>query len=173
MMINFVRFNIYLCLGFLLLLNAGCGSTGGDKKKNLTTLEFHLEINADGSADNQTVSVFRDHPMELTIDREPFLDGTDVSEARVVDDLGGFKIRLQFNWRGTQLLASTTQANRGKRIAIVCFFGKTRWLGAPMIRNAVTDGVYTFTPDCSRDEADTIVKGLNDVAAETKKKDSL
>ena len=169
MKIKFARFNIYLCLSLgLMWLGAGCQS---DKKKDVTTLELHLEVNKDGSEDNVTVPIFRDHPIFVNMDKEFFLDGVDVSEAKVVDDLGGFKIRLQFNWRGTLVLDSATTANVGKRVGVVCHFGQTRWVAAPVIRKQIADGVFEFTPDASREEAEKIVKGLNDVAADLKKKD--
>jgi hypothetical protein len=172
MMIKFVRFNIYLSLAVGFALLTGCQSSK-DKDKKVTTLELHLEINADGGKDNQTVPVFREHPMYITVDREFFVDTPDVASASVVDELGGFALRIQFNWRGTQLLTSTTQANRGKRICVLADFPEPRWLAAPMIRKSITDGVLTFTPDCSREEADRIVKGLNDVAAAIKKSEKL
>ena len=172
MMIKFVRFNIYLWLALGLVWLTGC-QTSKDKDKKVTTLELHLEINADGGKDNETVPIFREHPMYITVDREPIVDTPDVAHAEVVEALGGFSLRVHFNWRGTQLLASTTQANRGKRIGILVDFPEPRWIAAPMIRKSITDGILTFTPDCSREEADRIVKGLNDVAEEIKKSDKL
>jgi preprotein translocase subunit SecD len=170
MMIKFVRFNIYLCLGLgLIFLATGCQSS--KKKKDVTTLELHLEVNKDGAEDNVTVPIFRDQPVYVNVDKEFFLDTPDISEAKVVDDLGGFKLRLQFNWRGTLILNSVTSANLGKRIGVVCHFGKNRWLAAPVIRRQITDGVLEFTPDASREEADEIAKGLNTAAAKLKKED--
>ena len=169
MMIKFVRFNIYLCVAISLLLATGCQTQR--KKKDLTTIELHLEVNRDGGEDNAVVPVLRDHPMMVNVDQTAFVDGVDLVEASLVDDMGGFKLRLKFNWRGTQLLNSITSANPGKRIAVNCNFGESRWLGAPLIRKPLTDGVLTFTPDASREEVEKIVKGLNNVVAEMKKKD--
>ena len=109
----------------------------------------------------------------MTVDKEPFLDSADVIEAKVLEDLGGFVIQLRFNWRGAQILSGVTTANRDKRIALHCVFNKqARWLASPVIRKPVKDGLFTFTPDCTREEADHIVKGLNLEAAALKEKDS-
>ena len=40
----------------------------------------------------------------------------------------------------------------------------TRWLAAPMITRPIENGVIAFTPDCTREEADIFVLGLNNVA---------
>jgi len=44
-----------------------------------------------------------------------------------------------------------------------------RWLAVPSITQRINDGVLTFTPDCSREEADELVAGLNVVAKKTQK----
>ena len=41
-----------------------------------------------------------------------------------------------------------------------CRFPDPRWLAAPVFTKRITDGVLVFTPDCTREEADRIVKGL-------------
>jgi preprotein translocase subunit SecD len=171
MMIKFKRFNTYLCLAAGLLLAAGCESDS--KTKNFTAIELHLEVNADGAGDNETVTYFRNPPITVNVDKEPFLDTPDVEAAKVMDDLGGFKIVLKFNWRGTQLLSSMTAGNLGKRIAVFCVFGQNRWLAAPVTKKAITDGVFSFTPDATREEAEQIVKGINEVAAEIKKNEKI
>jgi preprotein translocase subunit SecD len=173
MMIKFVRFNTYLCAVLGLLFVCGCESLSGSKKKEkeATIVELHLEVNPDGGSDNGPVQINRDNPFSVNVDKTPFVDTTDVVEAGVVDDLGGFLIKLKFNWRGTALLDSCTTGNRGKRIAVYCKFGKARWIASPVIRKRISDGVFTFTPDVTREEADRIVKGLNNVGVEVKKSD--
>jgi preprotein translocase subunit SecD len=174
MKIKVHRFNKYFWLTLVLAVAvAGCQSSDGKKKKIATILELHLEANQDSSSDHMPISISQDPPVIINVEKECFVDGADVAEARVVEDALGFKLQLQFNWRGTQLLESVTAANRGKRLAVFCAFGPTRWLGAPQIRNKISDGVLTFTPDATREEADRIVKGLNEVAAGLKKKELL
>jgi preprotein translocase subunit SecD len=174
MMINFARFNIYLSLALALTMAAGSGcQTKKNKDKDMTLIELHQEVSQDGASDNESVPIFREHPIYVNVDKSAFLDTPDVIEAKVLDELGGFVIQLKFNWRGTQLLDAMTNANRKKRIAIRCIWGPSRWLASPVISRPITDGTLTFTPDASREEADRIVKGLNEVAAKLKKEEKL
>ncbi len=172
-MLNIARFNLYLCLAAAIAFTSGCASSGHDKKnKEKTLVELHLEVNADGQKDNESVPIYRENPIYVNVEKEPFLDGADVDSAVVLQELGGFVIRIKFNWRGTQILNTITSSNPGKRIAILAIFTQSRWLAAPQIRKQITDGTISFTPDATRAEADLIVKGLNNVATELKKKDT-
>jgi len=176
MMIKVHRFNKYFWLASVVALAgavAGCQSSSGKNKKISTLIELHLEANQDSSSDHIPITISQDPPVVINVEKECFVDGGDVAEAKVVEDAVGFKLQLQFNWRGTLLLESVTSANRGRRLAIFCAFGPTRWLGAPMIGKKISDGVFTFTPDATREEADRIVKGLKAVAAAIKKKELL
>jgi preprotein translocase subunit SecD len=98
----------------------------------------------------------------------------------VVDDpLGGFEFTIQFDRQGTRLLEQYSTASKGKRIAVFSYFGnpkepgkgEVRWLAAPVVRERITDGIFTFTPDASREEAERIARGLNNVAR-VKEKDN-
>lgn len=176
MMFKFARFNMYLCFALVWVFASGCQSPEQKdtkkKEKQTTLIELHMETNPESASDNETVSVNRDPPISVTIDKNAFLDSGDVEQAVLVEDLGGFAIKLKFNWRGTQLLEGMTSAYSGKRIAIFCTFGPSRWLASPVIRKRITDGVLTFTPDASREEAERIVRGLNNVAKKLKKEDT-
>ena len=172
-MFKFARFNIYLLAAFATLaFTSGCQTTD-DKKKVVATLELHLEANGDSSTDNANVPILRDPPVYVNVENDPFLDGNDVDKAEVVNTPAGFAIRIKFNWRGTQILAGETTAHKGKRIGILCGFKQARWLAAPLPHKPILDGVLEFTPDATREEADLIVKGLNNVTAELKKADKL
>lgn len=176
MMIKFGRFNFYLLVASALLL-AACKSDEARKEKKeskeASYLELHLEVNRDGSSDNQEVTIGRSSPYTINVDKTPFVDSGDLDEAVVVDDLGGFVITLKFNWRGTQLLDGATAANHNKRIAVFARFPKERWLASPIIHKRIGNGVFTFTPDCTREEAVRLVRGLNNVAKKIKKSDKL
>jgi preprotein translocase subunit SecD len=171
------RFNIYLSVALALAFTAGCQSSHKDKKeKAVALIQLHQEANADGASDSETIPIFREHPIYVNVDKEPFLDSADVTEAKVLEDMGGFVIQLRFNWRGQQILGGVTTANRGRRIAVFCAFSKgkekeSRWLASPQISKPINNGIFTFTPDTTRAEADIIVKGINREAAEIKKKD--
>ena len=82
--------------------------------------------------------------------------------------IGGFALRIQFDHAGTALFEQCTAANLGRRIAVFSQFGEKlkdiRWLAAPMITHRITDGVFIFTPDATREECEEIALGLNNVA---------
>lgn len=174
---KFVVFNIYLTVALALVLATGCQSFQKNKKdKDKAMVELHQESTTGGTSDTETVPIFREHPVYVTVDKEPFLDSADVTEAKVLEDMGSFVIQLRFNWRGQQILSGVTTANRDRRVAVYCAFSKgkekqARWLGSPVITKPINNGLFTFTPDCTRAEADVIVKGLNFEAAEIKKQD--
>jgi hypothetical protein len=68
-------------------------------------------------------------------------------------------------------LLDGASANHNKRIAVFARFPESRWLASPIMRKHISDGIFTFTPDCTREEADHIVRGLNNVAKKVKKED--
>lgn len=162
-------FNTYLVL--LALLLAGCSTSreGKESGKQLALIRLHLEANQDGTDRNAPVPVFRERPLMVNINRDPFLDERSVVKASVVDDAGGFHLSVEFDYHGQLQLESVTGAYRGARIAINAQFsdGKTatnRWLAAPRITQRITSGVMSFTPDATREESELIVRGLNNLA---------
>ena len=86
-----------------------------------------------------------------------------------MDAIGGFALQFQFNRHGTAVLESYTTSSKGKRMAIFCQFTDSRMLAAPMITKRKTTGIIRFTPDCTREEAEQIVKGLTNAIKEIKK----
>ena len=52
-------------------------------------------------------------------------------------------------------------------------FGQARWLAAPMINKRISDGNYVFTPDATREEAERIVRGVNNVIKSIAKESNL
>ncbi|MBN2505180.1 MAG: hypothetical protein JXQ71_00655 [Verrucomicrobia bacterium] len=166
------QFNLILA-GAWVLCQAGCANLGPDVKrvKHPTLLRFHLEVNPDGTDRNEPVRVNRATPFAVNVVREPFVTENHIMEAAVVDDsYGGFFIRVQLNKQGTWLLEQYSTANKGKRVALFCQFGNTtRWLAAPLMESRVANGQFAFTPDASREEADRIVLGLNELGKQVKK----
>ncbi len=173
MKIRRLRFNTYLFSLFACVFLAGCETTkeGRDKNKELTLMRFHLEVNPEGFDKTQTVPVFRENPTMVHINKAPFLDEGSIAQAALVDSPGGgYVISVQFNRHGTLLLDNVTTTFRGQRAVVLALFGETRWLGAPQITKRLTDGILTFTPDCTREEGERIVRGLNNVAKKLKDK---
>jgi preprotein translocase subunit SecD len=164
------RFNIYLALAFLLGLVCSC-QTG--KKTQTAVLRVHIEASPDPAGTSQDISLLRSEPVLITIKREPILTEANFVSAKVIEARGGFAIEVKFDENGTWLLEQYSAANPGRHFAI---FGqwseKTsdgRWLAAPVISRRITGGTLAFTPDCSREEADQLVLGLNEAAKEAHK----
>lgn len=167
-------FNRYLLLALALAsaLAGGCRTEEGKREAALTALQVFVEANADAAKRSREVPIYRDNPFMVTVDTEPFLNQANVSEARVVEAIGGFAIRIQLDRQGTWTLEQFSLANRGKHMAILAQFPSladpkvhvNRWLAAPVISGRMSDGVLLFTPDATREEAYQIVLGLNNAA---------
>jgi preprotein translocase subunit SecD len=168
MKIRWQRFNLYLLMTLAVAAAAACGcqNTGHKKpERRLSTLRLHLEVSRNGVKASEPVPVYRAEPVWVNVDKTPFLDEGHVSSVEVVEVVGGFALRIQFDHRGTTLLEECTTTNRGRRIAIFSQFGEqlkdSRWLAAPIISRRISDGAFIFTPDTTREEAEEIARGLN------------
>jgi hypothetical protein len=169
MIVQVVRFNIYLLCVALLAGAVGCRSPEGRRAKQLATLRVHLEVTQDPAGMSEPVTVCRASPVLLNVLRDPILTEAYVAEARVIpDSLGGFALQVQFNRQGTILLEQYTATNPGRRLAVRADFGEKlaehRWLAAPLIARRIPNGLLFFTPDATRDETEQIARGLNQVA---------
>jgi preprotein translocase subunit SecD len=172
MLIRVLRFNTYLPL--LLVLAAGCaaGKNPGEAKsgkKEEASLRVHLEVNPDGSDRNGPITVGREHPFQLNVEKTAFVTEFQIENASVVESLGGFSISLQFNKQGTFLLEMVTTGHKGRHLAIAAEFGQMRWIAAPLINHRIGNGKLVFTPDATRAEAERIVNGLNRLAQRAQK----
>ena len=168
MKIRWNRFNIYLVVALAAVAVCGCQIFGGTKaERQLSTLRLHLEASRDGTKANEPIPVYREKPVIVNVEKTPFLTEADVAEAKVIDEVGGFALRIRFNHAGTAILEGYTTENRGKKIAVFSQFGDKikdhRWLAAPVIAHRISDGVFTFTPDATREESEEIALGLNNV----------
>jgi hypothetical protein len=177
------RFNIYFFLLALLTvaLVAGCKTKSDSKKKKdehekeVANLRVHVEVTPQSMDFSTTVPILREHPVMITVDKSPFLTELNVTGARVVEVIGGFNLEIHFDRQGTWLLESYTVSNSGRHFAIFSAFGdkkkkQSRWLGAPVITHKISDGVLSFTPDASREEADEIALGLNNTVKANQQK---
>lgn len=167
-----VRFNTYLLAGGLLLWFNGCASRDPRNVPELAALRLHLEVNPDGTDRNSPVLVGRAAPFLVNLTKEPFLTEYQIVSASLVDSFGGFSISVKFDTPGSWILEQYTVSNKGKRIGVSAIFGEAqepRWLGAPRISQHITNGVFVFTPDISRNDADRLVVGLNNFARDSKK----
>jgi len=168
MSLRLPRFNIYLLVAAVLLGWTGCKSSeerARDKEASSLRLFIETEFDSTGTK-TAVVPVFRASPILVRITKEPILDEGHLEDARVVDAVGGFAIQVKYDFRGTLTLDSVTSTSRGRRLVIYSLFTEGRWLAAPKITTSIKDGVLTFTPDATREEAERIVRGLNNVAIE-------
>jgi preprotein translocase subunit SecD len=172
MKIRLHRFNTYLLASALLFGLGGCTSSGSKDAKELAALRLHLEVNPDGTENNSAVLVGRSTPFLVNLNKEPFLTEYKITSASLVDSYGGFSLSVKFDTEGSWIIEQYTTANKGKRVGVSAIFGQAqepRWLGAPRIIQRITNGVFVFTPDASRKEADRLVAGLNNFADKVKK----
>jgi hypothetical protein len=171
MMNRWERFNIYLLVTAAVAAAVACGCQSTTKEKPaklLSTFRLHLAASRDGTTAGVPVPVYRQNPIIINVEKEPFLTEGNVAEAKVIDVVGGFALQIRFDGAGTSLLEQCTAANRGRKIVVFSQFGEqikdARWLAAPVITRRINDGVLTFTPDATREEAEEIALGLNNVA---------
>jgi preprotein translocase subunit SecD len=170
-------FNIYLTLLCVASLCCACQTSKTPKKddpsKQKSSLRVHIEVVADSLDFHVAVPVYRENPVMVNVDKDPFLTEADVDEAKVVEVLGGYDLQIKFNRRGSWILENYTTANPGRHLAIFSLFGKkadeSRWLAAPVIRQRMPNGVLSFPPDASRAETERIALGLNNAAKKNRK----
>ncbi|HWD93156.1 MAG TPA: hypothetical protein VG938_12500 [Verrucomicrobiae bacterium] len=169
------RFNLYLLLTLATLLASGCQTHKDNKSKELATLRIHVESDIDDPSHTEKVPIYRASPVDLTVDKEPFLTEAHVASAKVVTVLGGFDLQIQLNRQGSWLLQGTSAGNPGKHYAIFSQFGEkgkqSRWLAAPIFSRVMSAGIIQFTPDASREEAEEIAQGLNNIAKKNESND--
>jgi preprotein translocase subunit SecD len=173
MMLDRKRFNIYLVAALTALLAWGCQSPETKKKKELASLRLYIETNPHALAHSQVIQILREAPFDVTVEQNPFLSEGNVAEAKVINAMGGYAISIQFNTEGKMLLEQYTSANQGRKVAVFSQWGKDmaqhRWLAAPAVNRRNSNGLFVFTPDASREEADEIVLGLNNVSKKMRK----
>ncbi|HTV41276.1 MAG TPA: hypothetical protein VMF08_11915 [Candidatus Sulfotelmatobacter sp.] len=166
-----LRFNLFLWLAALPLL-AGCASFGHKKDEALAIVRIHMAVAADTAKSQngmeQTVSVLREDPVQITIDRQAILTEENLVAAKVIDTPEAPAIELRFDENGTWILEQYSAGNPGGHFVIFGQWGKdgknARWLAAPLINQRINNGILSFTPDMSRSEATNFVDGLKNVA---------
>lgn len=165
MVIRWLRFNFYLLLACAL---CGCETARSKSDKVRARLTVTVESNREAEGRSETITVSRAQPITLNIQSSALLNETHVAEARLIDSFAGFTLLIQLTPMGTHLLEQFTAQYPGRRFAIAAQFGEEelqmRWLAAPVIKRRITDGILAFTPDASREEAELIVRGLNNIA---------
>jgi preprotein translocase subunit SecD len=172
MKIRVNRFNIYFVLAVALAGLCGCHTAEGQHKKQLARLGLYLEVNPDTTGRSEEVPIFRENPVMMNVQKQPFLTEANIKVAKVIQVVGGFALSVQYDREGALLLEQFTAANRGKHLAVFSQWtrppddklNKGRWLAAPKISSHISDGFIAFTPDATQEEAEQIALGLNNLA---------
>jgi hypothetical protein len=162
-------FNLYLLFTLAgLAAVCGCQSEKDKEAKHVSTLRFYLEQRAQLPDSGKTVSVIRANPVLVTINTDPALTEANILHATLLNSPVGYAVQVQFDEVGLYSLEQYTSAYQGKHFVI---FGQwsenttnSRWLAAPIITRRIKDGLFAFTPDASREEANELVIGLNNMA---------
>ncbi len=170
MMLPLRPFNIILAV--LVLAAFGCRSAAEkEKAKQGTSMRFHLETNPDGTHFTFPAMVYRSNPMRIHAVSDLALDEGFMDKAELVaaDEFGNFAIKITFDENGRRQLDYLTSSYKGRRLLILSQWTEIRALAAPLITKRISDGVFIFTPDATREESERIVSGLNNVIKELKK----
>jgi preprotein translocase subunit SecD len=171
MRVNTRHFNLFLALMALAVL---CGCQTDKKGKEVSTLRVFIEANSNDPGTSQKVSVPpRSDPVLIFIEKEPILTEANLIQTKITDAHGGIALQIQFDEISAGMLEQYTAANPGKHYVISGQWGEKlvngRWLAAPLITHRISDGIISFTPDMSREEADRLVLGLNNGAKKNRK----
>ncbi len=177
MKVYWPRFNLFFALAALAWLPCGCQSTSSlnpfKKSDPTSVVRIHIELAANNVAGGQlstaeTISLLRANPVSVTIDKDPILTEGNLVAAKVISTPEAPAIELRFDSNGTWILEQYSAENPGRHFVIFGQWGddlkNSRWLAAPLITQRINDGIISFTPDMSKDEADLFVKGLNTYA---------
>src|ERR1051325_5408464 len=137
MRIRAQRLNIYFLLVAGIWWTCSCTGPEHGRTKEAATIAIHIETSSHSGEKAARVSVFRASPIELTVEKQPFVTEAFLSEAHVISVMDGFSITVQLDRRGTLLLEQYSAGNLGRHFAIEVQFGKQlehqRWLAAPVI----------------------------------------
>lgn len=161
--------SIFFCVLAILWIACASPSKNDSPGEEYSTLRLYGTAIPDQTGRHQIVSIYRRTPVTLSIASQPFLDEGHVLEAKIIETIGGFSLRIQFDKRGKGLLENASHQMRNQAIAIHSYFPESRWLAAPVIDAPIGDGVLIFTPDANREEAERIVKGLNALSKKLRK----
>ncbi|MDR3460175.1 MAG: hypothetical protein P4N60_22335 [Verrucomicrobiae bacterium] len=162
------RFNLYLLL-VLVAVSAGACQSHKKKTDKVGAIRIHMESPVPMPGKTEPIKLPRSQPVVIQIDEDPTVTEQNLIAATLLETPGGgYSIRVKFDETGSWMIEQATAGNPGKHLVIFAQWGETvaegRWLAAPLITHRIADGVVTFTPDASREEASHLVEGLNHTA---------
>lgn len=132
------------------------------RKKDVKRFRVHVESKHDIPERSLVVELGKPNPVKFNAEKLPILNEVHVTKAALLDEIGGFKVQITFNTLGAKILESYTAAAAGRHLLIMTEIdGEARWLGAPLIRRRLGEGVLEFIPNASREDMERMVNGLN------------
>ncbi len=142
------------------------------KPKPLERLRIHLESRHDLAERSLLAQLGTDESLKFSIERLPILNEVHVETAVLIDEPGGsYQMQVRFNSIGSKLLEGYSASAAGRHLLIMTDVdGEARWIGAPLIRRRIADGVISFAPTVSRDIIERLVFGLNDAIRKKRKR---
>ena len=165
------RFNIFFALALAAALVGGCQTE--KTKSDISILRVHLQASQSTAGSIVPATVLRSNPVSVNVAHDPILTEANIVAAQVIDTPGGFAVQVQFDESSTLMLEQYSSANLGLHFVIFGQWSEKaadgRWLAAPLITHRIATGQLAFTPDITREQADRLVLGLNNVAKKTQK----
>lgn len=144
------------CLLIVALLPVvGCQSK---PPKNAATLSMHLPAGRGLPESRRTTVALMSPAISLDVNRIPVLREADLDTVELKGEGDNFLMRLVFGIHGTIELDRVSNNNRGELIVI---FINNIPVAAPQLKHRIVDGVFEFTPNLSREEAQKLADGLN------------
>ena len=141
------------------------------KQKIVNRLRVHVEAKRELPERSLPAIVGRNNPLIFNVEKIPILNESHVENAVLVDEPGGFTVRIRLNSMGAKLLESYTTAAAGRHLCVITDIdGEGRWLAAPLVRQRIADGILSFATDASREEMERLVLGLNETIRKEKKR---
>lgn len=155
--------------------NAAPASKSGKKAKKpkpLERLRVHLESRHDLAERSLLAQLGTDESLKFSVERLPILNEVHVEAAALIDEPGGaYQMQIRFNSMGSKLLEGYSASATGRHLLLMTDIdGEARWIGAPLIRRRIADGIIAFSPTVSRDIVERLVFGLNDAIRKKRKR---
>lgn len=152
---------------FLALALLGLTACQSHPPAGAATIRLHLPANPASPETRRLAVALRTPAISLQVDSFPILTESYLEHAELVGEGDNFSIRLTFNAHGTFVLEHASLNNRDQLLVI---FINGSPVAAPQLKQRISDGVFQFTPDMAREDAEKVVKGLNMSVAYLKKK---
>lgn len=141
------------------------------KLKPLERIRVHVESRHDLAERSLLAQVGPSGTLKYSVERLPILNEVHVETAALIDEPGGFLVLLKFNSMGTKILESYSSAAAGRHFVLMTDVdGEARWIGAPLIRHRIGDGILEFAPSVPREIMERLVFGLNDAIRKKRKR---